>query len=143
MYDYHVVLGCFGLRQDDFVSCSCVQNTILKVGPSIHRYDEMTSYFEQCRLFDKPMFELNGIRHFIFNMQDRYDQVMRPLWTQKKFELYQKFIMDHRFCGLFLRLSLPEEIPEKTSKDISEVEISVKHEASNLPRNGLRLVSGK
>jgi hypothetical protein len=143
MYDYDVVLGCFGLRQDGFISCGSVQNIILKVGPATHRYDEMTAYFEQCRLFDKPMFELNGIRHFIFNMQNRYDQVMRPIWTQKQFDLYQKFIMDHRFCGLFLRLSLPVEDSGKTSKDVSEIEIPVKHQAHNLPKNGLRLVSGK
>lgn len=143
MYDYNVVLGCFGLRHDGFISCGGVQNTILKVGPALDKYNEMSNYFEQCRLFDKPMFEMNSIRHFIFNMQNRYDQIMRPLWSAKNFELYQKFILDHRCCGLFVQLQLPAESVEGPKKDVSSFELPIKHEAVVLPRNGLKLVGGK
>lgn len=108
MYDFYVVLGCFGLKSDDFVSCGSVENIILKVNASVVNYNNMIDYFDQCRLFDKPMFDINGIRHVVFNLQDRYDQLTKPLWSQKRFELYQKFIIDHRYCGLFLKLSLPD-----------------------------------
>lgn len=109
MYDFYVTLGCFGLRTDDFISCGGVENTILKVNPKIVNYNEMMDYFDQCRLFDKAMFDLNSIRHFVHNLNERFDQVARPLWTPKKYELYQKFIIEHRHCGLILKLTLPEE----------------------------------
>src|SRR3990167_20378 len=123
MCDFCVVLGCFGLRIDDFVSCSAAENIILNVDTSLTNYNEMMDYFDQCRLFDRPMFDLNAIRHFVFNMQDRYDQVTKPLWSAKKFELYQKFIIEHRHCGLFIRLQLPVQsgtIAETTVPKTSE-----------------------
>lgn len=106
-YDFYIILGCFGLRIEDFVCCASVENIILKVDTSLPNYNEMMDYYDQCRLFDRPMFDANAIRHVIFNMQDRYHQVIKPLWSVKKFELYQKFLIDHRHCGLFLRAQLP------------------------------------
>lgn len=106
-YDFSIILGCFGLRIDDFVCCASVENIILKVDTSLPNYNEMMDYYDQCRLFDRPMFDTNAIRHLIFNMQDRYHRVIKPLWSAKKFELYQKFLIDHRHCGLYVRLQLP------------------------------------
>lgn len=117
MYDFYVTLGCFGLRIDDFISCGGVENTILKVNSGVVNYNTMMDYFDQCRLFDKAMFDMNAIRHFVHNLQDRFDQVSRPLWTPKKFELYQKFIVEHRHCGLILKLTLPEEQVFEEVKD--------------------------
>lgn len=109
MYDFYVVLGCFGLRIDDFVDCPGVENIILKVNTSLVDYNEMMDYFDQCRLFDRPMFDFNAVRHFVFNLQNRYDQATKPLWTAKKFELYQRFVIDHRHCGPYIKLQLPQK----------------------------------
>lgn len=128
MYDFYIVLGCFGLNNDDFVSCNSIENTILKVNTSLYRYNDLMDYLDVCRLFDKPLLEFNSIRHFIHNLHDRFDQVAKPLWMPKKFELYQKFVINHRHCGLYIKLTIPEE--------------NIKPEISNTT-NKLRLVHNK
>jgi hypothetical protein len=119
-YKINVILGCFGRTEDGFVSCRGCENSILEVTPSIDHFNDMMDYFESCRLFDRPMFEMTPIRHFIFNMQDRFDQLSigRKLWSEKKFNLYQKFILDHRFCGLYIKLVLNKDL----NQDQNEIE---------------------
>lgn len=70
----------------------------------------MMNYFASCRLFDRPLFELNAVRHVIFNLQDKYDQKNSRLWSEKNFTLYQKFIIDHRPCGVYVKLILEPEV---------------------------------
>lgn len=108
-----LVLGCFGRRDEDFISCTGVSNRILCVDGSLQHFDEMCEYLEGIRLFDKPTFDLNAIRHIIFNMQDRYPQGPQPLWKQNKFNLMERFILDHRGCGTFMRLTVGahEDLP--------------------------------
>lgn len=115
MYDFYIKMGCFGLNTDNFISCGSVENTILKVNITLYKYNELMDYIDCCRLFDKPLLEFNAIRHFIYNLHDRFDQVLKPLWMPKSFELYQKFVINHRHCGLYIKLELPEENIEKTS----------------------------
>lgn len=144
MYDFYVLLGCFGLTIDGFTSCSGIENVILKVNTSLPDYNEMMDYFEQCRLFDRPMFDLNAVRHFIFNLQDRYNLVTRPLWSAKKFELYQKFVIDHRHCGVYIKLKLPEGsglLMEPVSLPKEEI-VVVKKSSASIP-NKLRLIRRK
>lgn len=124
MTDLAIVLGCFGFKVDNFISCVGTENNILKVNTSLTDYNGMMDYFDQCCLFDRPMFDINAIRHFVHNMQDRYDQVIKTLWSTKEFELYQKFIIDHKRCGLFIKLRLPvEKVPESdwTSSSLKEL----------------------
>lgn len=106
---FHVVLGCFGRQDDGFISCGGIQNNILVIEPKMNNYVSIMDYLDNCQLFDKTILEYNSIRHFVLNMQDRYDQVVKKLWTEKQFRLYQKFTIDHRDCGLFLKLNLIEE----------------------------------
>ncbi len=108
-----VLLGCFGRKDDDFVSCSATENSILKIENHLHQYKEIMDFLDGHRLFDRPMFDYNAVRHFIFNMQEKFDQPNRKLWTEKKFQLYQKFTYDHRNCGIFIKLILAEEEAEK------------------------------
>lgn len=63
-------------------------------------------YLDKCRLFDRPIFDTNAIKHFIFNLYDKFDQPLKRLWSEKHSELYQKFIIDHRHCGLYIKLIL-------------------------------------
>ncbi len=101
----YIIMGCFGRRDDDFISCAGVENPILEVESNLYQYEEMMAYLDLCRLFDKPMFDYNSLRHFIFNLREKFDQPMKRLWSEKKFELYQKFIIDHRHCGLYIKLA--------------------------------------
>ena len=112
-----LILGCFGRKDSGFVSCAGVENRILKVMASLEHYNEAMEYFDNCRLFDRPMFEMQAIRHFIFNMRDRFDQVAtgKRLWSESEFLLYQKFLIDHRLCGLYVKLELVD-LNEKMSE---------------------------
>lgn len=112
--ELHISLGCFGLRNDDFISCASTENRILQVEESLYNYTDLMNYLDTCRLFDKPIFDYNSVRHFIFNLRDKYDQPMKRLWSEKKFELLQKFTIDHRHCGLYVKLILvdPEIVSE-------------------------------
>lgn len=110
----YLVLGCFGRCDDGFISCKGIENKILKISQNLEGYQNMMDYFSSCRLFDRPLFELNAVRHLIFNLQDKYDQKLNRLWSEKNFHLYQKFIIDHRPCGVFIKLILePEQLLTK------------------------------
>jgi hypothetical protein len=115
--DLHVVIGCFGRRDDDFIGCAGVENRILKVDLSIEGYNKMMDYFEGCRLFDRPLFDINAIRNFVFYIQRNFDQGFHPIWSEKQFHLYQKFIIDHRMCGVYIKLILIDR-----NNDIAVVE---------------------
>lgn len=114
------MLGCFGRESDGFVSCAGCENKILKVESRLEKYNEMMDYFETCRLFDRPIFEYSPMAHFIKNMQDRYDQIAtgRRLWSEKNYTLYQKFLAEHRLCGLYIKLAFLE--PNVVEKPVFE-----------------------
>lgn len=119
--ELYLVLGCFGRHDDNFVSCRGVENRLIQIQESLDQYNEMMDYFEAVRLFDKPMFDTNAIRHFIHNMQERYDQKLHRLWSEKFYHLIERFIISHRGCGVYIKLILvnpeydvkPEPEPEK------------------------------
>jgi len=142
--DLYVILGCFGRVDDGFVSCPGIENKILKVGDHIENHNEMMDYFDSCRLFDRAMFEYSAIRHFIHNLQDRFDQIAagKRLWSEKQYTLYQKFIIDHRLCGLYLRLDLDIPVSEPV---VEEKAVRIKAQSKCLispPQINLRLIRG-
>lgn len=100
----YIVLGCFGRTDDGFISCSGIENRILYLNKDNRNYNDIMDYLDRCQLFEKMMLDYNAVRHFIFNMLDRFDEPARRLWTEKQFQLYQKFVIDHKGCGLFIRL---------------------------------------
>jgi hypothetical protein len=104
--ELYVILGCFGRRDEDFISCSGLENRILKVDITLEGYNKLMDYFEGCRLFDRPMFDINAVRNFIFYIQRNYYKGIRPIWSEKQFNLYQKFVIDHRICGNYIKLAL-------------------------------------
>lgn len=116
MGDLYLLLGCFGETFDGFVNCASCENKILKVIPQLDKYNEIMDYLENCRLFDRPMFEYSPIAHFIKNMQDRYDQIAtgRRLWSEKQYNLYLKFIAEHRLCGIYIKLVLLDKKEAET-----------------------------
>lgn len=148
MADLYLILGCFGRTDDGFVSCASCENKILKVEPSLDKYNEMMDYFENCRLFDKPLFEYSAITHFIKNMQDRYDQIAssRRLWSEKNYNLYLKFLAEHRLCGTYVKLSLLDKkeaeiiIPEEKGVLIKAEKPK---ELKTVPKVNLKLLRSK
>jgi len=143
--ELYVVLGCFGLKTDGFVSCAGVENRILQVGEHIGNFNGMMEYFESCRLFDKSMYEFNAIRHFVHNLQDRFDQVAvgRPLWSEKQFRLYQEFVIQHRLCGLYIRLHLDIPASEEPLEDKSAFVKSQNKRPVSPPQVNLSLIRGR
>ncbi len=107
--ELHVVLGCFGRTDDGFVSCSGIDNIILKIKPSDPNYEEIMDYLDKMQLFDRQVMNYNAARHFIHNMQDKFDLPTKRLWSEKMFMLYQKFVIDHKDCGVFVKLQLPDD----------------------------------
>lgn len=124
--DLYIAYGCFGRRDDDFISCSGVENRILKVDPGLVYYEEINDYFEGCRLFDKPMYDFNAARNFLQTMQSRFDQPGRPLWSKKNIDLYQNFAINHRSCGLYIKLALVDSRQDSQNSDFDTKALTVK-----------------
>lgn len=136
----NVNLGCFGRIDENFVSCPSCKNTILIVDEKFREYDRLMDYFEANRLFDKKMFDYNAIRNFIYKVKQNFDDVTKPIWTPKQYSLYEKFVVEHRFCGLYLELSLTQAVTE-----IPEIAIPIKAKDSKVnegvaPKISLKVV---
>ena len=105
--ELYIILGCFGRTDDGFVSCSGIENIILKLNPIYPLYNDIMDYLDMLKLFDRQIMDYNATRHFIYNMQNKFDLPTQKLWSEKMFTLYQKFIIDHKDCGVFIKLTLP------------------------------------
>ena len=141
--ELYIILGCFGRRDDNFISCGGVENRILKIEESLFNYNDLMTYLDTCRLFDRPLFDINTIRNFVFYVRDKFDQPMKRLWSEKRFELYQKFIIDHRHCGLYLKLILVNSeiiIPEDEPKGIL---IPGEKTIETMPNHTLKVIRGR
>lgn len=149
-----ISLGCFGRKDSnerglpEFISCPAVENRILKVDESLVYFSEIMDYLESLRLFDRPLFDINAIRHFVYNMQERYDQKVKRLWTEKQFQLYEKFIVSHKACGVYVKLVLidtEQEIkPEVKEHPLDKLLIKGTEELKpRTPQMKLKLIRGK
>lgn len=151
MSQLYLLLGCFGQNNDGFVNCSTCENKILHVDSHLDKYNEMMDYFENCHLFDRPMFEYSAIAHFIKNMQDRYDQIAigKRLWSEKNYNLYQKFLVDHRLCGIYVKLALlDDEMSEKTSFNEKSIKFNAEKNKPEvqpkiIPKLNLKLIRSR
>lgn len=142
----YLILGCFGHQEDDFVNCLGVENRILWIAEHLSGYPKMMDYLDQCRLFEKPTFDFNAIRHILFNLKDRFEQIHKPLWKEKKFTNLERFTIEHRKCGIYLKLSLESEEKEVINLPSSpEIPIIAAH-AGEPPANKiakLRVIRGR
>ncbi len=130
----YLSLGCFGCWDDDFVNCNGIENIILCVEHNLVHYHEIMNYFDAHCLFDQPIFDYNAIRHFIFKLQNELGEFNHKLWSEKKFVLYEKFTIDHKRCGLYLKLILLEPKEKKLPKEKS-ILIPAKNSLKELPIN--------
>lgn len=124
----YLVLGCYGRKEDGFTLCPSAENRILKVDDSLVYIDEIWDYLEAVRLLDKPLIDINAIRNLIFKMQDRFDQRIKKLWSEKQFNAIERFIHMHKSCGLYVKLAaLPDEKPEQEEAKVYRIK------GSNIP----------
>jgi len=100
----YLVLGCYGRVDDGFVLCPSTENRILKLDDTLNDFENLMDYVEALQLFDRPMLDYNAIKHLVYNLQDRFDQKVRRLWTEKQYHALERFIQMHRPCGLYAKL---------------------------------------
>lgn len=110
----YIVLGCFGRCDNDFVSCSGLRNKILFLKSSDLNFSDLMDYLDNMRLFDRVLLDYNAVRRLIFKVQNDFDLPTKKVWPEKMFMLYQKFVIDHKDCGLFIDLELNDESNQKT-----------------------------
>jgi len=112
----YLVLGCYGRSENGFVLCPSTQNRILKLDDALVNVDGVTSYMDAVKLFDRPMLDQNAIRHLIYNLQDKYDQKFKRLWTDHEYHLLERFMQMHKPCGMYAQLILVQDEDEVESQ---------------------------
>jgi len=55
------------------------------------------------------MLDQNAVRHLIYNLQDRFDQKFKRLWTDHEYNLIERFIHMHKQCGTYAQLIIVSE----------------------------------
>jgi hypothetical protein len=105
----YLILGCYGRTENGFILCSSVQNRILKIDDGLVNIEGVTDYFDAVKLFDRPMLDQNAIRHLIYNLQDRFDQKFKRIWTDHEYHLIERFLQMHKPCGLYAQLIMVQE----------------------------------
>jgi hypothetical protein len=118
----YLVMGCYGRKESGFVLCPSIQNRILKLDESLVNYDGIMDYLDAVKLFDRPMIDQNAVRNFIYNLQNKFDQKIRRLWTDHEYHLIERFIIMHKNCGIYCQLILvSEELDDEEDDQISFV----------------------
>jgi hypothetical protein len=109
-------MGCYGYKDDDFVLCGGINNIIFTLDGTHIYHQEIMDYLDNCKLFDKPFYDYNAIRNFLARFKQKFDSPLSPTWIERKYNMYQKFAVDHKNCGLVLRLSLESaELPKESN----------------------------
>jgi hypothetical protein len=121
-YKIHIAMGCYGYKDDDFVFCSGIENKIFSFDKKHFSYEEIMNYLDNCKLFDKPLYDYNAVRNFLSRFRQKFESPLSPVWVERKYNNYQKFAIDHKICGLVLKLS-SEKIESSLDKNNSSSNI--------------------
>jgi len=142
----YLVLGCYGRKEDGFVLCPSTENRILQLQESLVYFNEIMDYLDAIGLFDRPMMDINAIRHLVYNLQDRYDQKVKRLWNERELNCLERFIQMHKPCGLYARIIVvPAEVdegPEPEEKSMSVKGTPVIERGERRPPQ-LKLIRGR
>jgi len=122
-YKIHIVMGCYGYKDDDFVFCPGVENKIFAFDKKHFSYNEIMNYLDNCKLFDKPMYDYNSVRNFLSRFKQKFESPLSPVWVERKYNNYQKFAIDHKNCGLIIKLSSQKNESELSSTSDSSSNI--------------------
>jgi hypothetical protein len=117
----YLTMGCYGRSENGFILCNSVQNRILKLDDSLVNIDGVMDYLDAVKLFDRPMLDQNAIRHLVYNLQDRFDQKFKRLWTDHEYHLIERFMQMHKPCGVYAQIILTYD---DLSDDIDDNQIS-------------------
>lgn len=102
----NISLGCFGRHDEGFILCSGITNTIFTLTNDHYYYEEIMAFLDNCKLFDKAIFDYNACRSFLSSFRSKFESPVKPIWKEKKYNMYLKFVSDHKDCGLCLKLSV-------------------------------------
>lgn len=102
-----ISLGCLGDKDDDFIKCPSIQNNIYVLSKNDIFYQDIMNFLDKCKLFDNPYHDFNIIKNFLSIFKGKFYSPLQPKWTERKYKNYVKFCVDHKDCGLILKLSLP------------------------------------
>jgi hypothetical protein len=98
-------------------------------------------YLDSVQLFDKVMLDWNAICHLIYNLQDRFDQKVKRLWTENEYHLLERFLHTHRQCGLYAKLIVVSS-EQDVKEEQQDSKVSVKGSPEEIERKpNLKLVS--
>lgn len=121
-YKIHIIMGCYGYKDDDFTFCSGIENSIFVFSKDHILFQEIMNYLDNCKMFDKPLYDYNAIRNFLSRFRQKFESPLAPVWIERKYNAYQKFAIDHKNCGLVLRLSIQKpEVNNDSEKNSSNI----------------------
>jgi hypothetical protein len=114
----YLTLGCYGRKENGFVLCPSIENRILKLSESLVNFDKLMDYLDSIKLFDRPIINQNAIIHLVYHIQDKFNQKIKPIWTDHEYHLIERFIQMHKNCGIYSQIILTaEELVDKTQVD--------------------------
>lgn len=103
-----LVLGCWGRTIEGFSTCAGVSNAILDLTLNSGRNAAISEYLDSnYGLFDRPLY--NGVHSAIFNIQEKFSERGKPVFSERVFRWMEEFCIMHSKCGLYLRLELVEK----------------------------------
>lgn len=108
-----LALGCNGKVDGNFVSCPKIENNILELSMSLEQINEIVQYFKALSLFSQTMKDYNAVRRVLFTIKDKYYQGCKPIWDDKFFRILEKFTLNHKECGIYLKIISVEENSNK------------------------------
>jgi len=101
-------LGCWGRKDEGLVLCSGISNPILDITDATEMNAEIVNYLDKnLQMFDRPLY--NNVHTAVFNIQSKFSMAGNPVFKDKYFKLLEQFCIQHKSCGLFLRLVLVEK----------------------------------
>jgi len=100
--EFILILGCWGEITDGFTMCPGTSNIILDLSSKSKRVLEVIDYLDGIGLFDKYISE--NVHTIIWNIQNNFSDVNHKIFNPKLFQKIERFCINHKKCGLFLRL---------------------------------------
>lgn len=139
-----LVLGCHGREEDTFVLCPGTENRILKLDEEkLVNINGVVDYLEALKLFEKPLLDYNAIRHLTANLQAKFDQKVRRLWTERYYSLIERYTLMHKPCGLYAKLVTAEDTPFQSKMDLTYQVKGIVSEPQKENTPMLKLVRGR
>lgn len=103
-----LVLGCNGLRHQNFCLCTGVENNIIDLEKIDDKddYKKLLDFFDNaCNLFDSAMNDYNKCVNTLSLLYKSYNS-----YDQKTLNNVQAFIKTHKDCGIWISLILKEDL---------------------------------